>query len=1043
MMAEKSTLGEVRGSRPAGTGKKKKTPAPGKTKKTPPAKAKTSAPGKRKARKRPADRSAAGAKATVLLSPVRGQDEGDMPVVGVGASAGGLEAFTELLKHLPCDTGMVFVFIQHLDPQHKSSLAEILARSTEMAVTEITDAERLQGNHVYIIPPNKDLAILHGVLHLMPRADSSARCMPIDSFFRSLAEDQDGKAIGIVLSGTGSDGALGLRAIKAASGITFVQTPASAKYAGMPLAALEAGHVDFTLPPADIGKELARIGRHPNFLRDLSRQPRVPLFDAPEALQKIFIILRRVCKVDFTHYKLSTIERRISRRMVLHKVESIEHYARYLQETADEVQALFDDMLINVTGFFRDPVLFDVLKQKVFPRLAEGRPAETPIRVWVPGCSTGEEAYSIAIALREFLGEQERQSSIQIFGTDVSSAALETARAAHYSPNIVADVSPERLSRFFSSDESGYQITKTIRDACVFAIQNVTKDPPFSHIDLLSCRNLLIYLGPVLQERTIPTFHFALKPTGYLVLGTAETIGGFSDLFSLFDRKYKIYTKKPSATQLPIGLGPPDFTARPAAAAKKPSQVARPEIDLERRADRIVLAKYGPPGLVVNERMKILHFRGQMGRYLEPASGMANFSLSKMACPALSLELRAAILKAKKAGGPVRREGIRLKCNGRTLEVSVEVIPIDPAEAEEGRFLVLFDEAPAVPPAEKKSAATGKEANPAVPAEAVREAERLRYELASTKETLQMIVEEHESANEELRSVNEEIQSTNEELQSTNEELETAKEELQSTNEELTTVNDELENRNIQLSQAMSDLHNLLNSVNVPVVMLDPDLRIRSFTPRARQVLKLIPADIGRPIGELKLGIQVANLEAQTMDVIENLSTKEEEVQAADGCWYSMQIRPVRTPDQRVVGAVLTLLDITSQRVALQDAQILAEEIVATIREPLVVLDADLRAVSANAAFYKTFQVTAADVHNRLLYELGYRQWDIPGLRKLLEDIIPRHSQFEDFPVEHDFPGIGRKKLLLNARQISRANGERRLILLAIQEVTDDQDTGG
>jgi two-component system CheB/CheR fusion protein len=451
---------------------------------------------------------------------------------------------------------------------------------------------------------------------------------------------------------------------------------------------------------------------------------------------------------------------------------------------------------------------------------------------------------------------------------------------------------------------------------------------------------------------------------------------------------------------------------------------------------------------VVNERMKILQFRGQVGRYLEPASGEATFNLSKMACPALSLELRAAILKAKKAGGPVRREGLKLDRDGRLLEVNVEVIPLDPAEAEEGRFLVLFDEAPAVPlaeknPADTKSAAAGKEANPAEPTEVASEAERLRYELASTKETLQMIVEEHESVNEEFRAANEEIQSSNEELQSTNEELETAKEELQSTNEELTTVNDELENRNIQLSQAMSDLHNLLNSVNVPVVMLDPDLRIRSFTPLAQQVLKLIPADAGRPIGELKLGIQVASLEAQIMDVIENLNTKEQDVQTADGCWYSMRIRPVRTADQRVVGAVLTLLDITAHRVALQDAQVLAEQIVATIREPLLILDAHLRVVSANAAFYKAFQVAAADTENRSLYDLGSRQWDIPGLRTLLEEIIPRHSHFENFPVDQDFRGIGRKKMLLNARQIERANGETRLILLAIEEVADDQDTGG
>lgn len=1037
MAAKKSARAKSAVAGPKPTAKKKKASVPLKKEKGLPAKKKTSTGAKRKATTRSGTRSSAGARAGALAVPGRGGNS--LPVVGVGASAGGLEAFTELLKHLPANTGMAFVFIQHMDPRHKSSLAEILARSTHMSIAEATDGVRLEADQIYVTPPNMEMAVLHGVLHLMPRPESPARHMPIDSFFRSLAEDQGNKAIGVILSGTGSDGALGLGTIKAESGITFAQDQESAKYGGMPSAAVAAGHVDFTLPPAGIAQELALIGRHPHIEGIIVRQADQGI-DAPEALQKIFILLRRASGVDFTYYKQNTVERRISRRMALHKIESIDRYVKYLQETPGEVDALFEDMLINVTGFFRDRELFDVFKQKVFPRIIENKPPDAPIRVWVPGCSTGEEGYSIAIALLEYLGENDLQSPIQFFATDVSDVAIEKAREGRYPENIAADVSPERLRRFFVGSEDGYQISKTIRDMCVFAKHNVVKDPPFSKIDLLSCRNLLIYLGPELQKRVIPAFHYALKPAGCLILGTSETIGGFSDLFSLFEKKYKLYSKKPTAARLPVDFGTTDLAPGPEPVAKRPPPVAWSRLDLQREADRIVLSKYEPGGVVINEQMEILQFRGHTGRYLEAAPGEASFSLLKMGREGLLLDLRASIHKARKENAAVRKEGLRIAHNGQLLEVNIEVIPIGPFESEELHFLILFEEVPAGPPEPKEPrvAKSRKKETGATPAN--REVERLRSELAGTKETLQAIIEEHESSNEELRAANEEIQSSNEELQSTNEELETAKEELQSTNEELTTLNEELENRNLELNQAINDLDNLLNTVNIPIVMLGRDLRIRTFTPLAEKVLKLIPADTGRPISELKLGIQVPDLEQQVLRVIETLNAQEIEVRAEDGCWYSIRIRPYRTSDDKIDGAVMAVVDITERKraeEAVRDAEAYAQSIVATVRQPLVVLDGELRVVSANRAFYENFHVKPRDTENQLIFELGNRQWAIPKLRTLLEEIIPENTEFHDFQVEHDFPEIGYKQLLVNARRIDQEGDRAQLILLAIEEVTD------
>ena len=566
--------------------------------------------------------------------------EQTFPVVGVGASAGGLGAFTKLLKNLPADTGMAFVLVQHLDPKHVSLLPELLARATAMPVVEISDGTRIAPNHVYVMPPNYSLAMLHGVLHLMPRPDEYGKHLPIDDFLRSLADDRHSNAIGVILSGTASDGTLGMKAIKFEGGITFAQSEDSAEYDGMPHSAIAAGHVDFVLTPEEIGKELVRIAHHP-YLRVEETGPRGELVsEGGDNLNKIFVLLRSRTGNDFTYYKHSTIRRRIKRRMVLHQLEKMEDYVKYLQKQPGELDALFQDMLINVTSFFRDPETFEALKQEVFPALVEKCSAEQPLRIWVPGCSTGEEVYSVAIALLEFLGDRASNIPIQIFASDIDDKAIDKARQGIYPESIRDDIAPGRLQRFFVKTPGGYQISKIIRDICVFAVQNVIKDPPFSRLDLICCRNLMIYLGAVLQKKVLHTFHYALRPGRFLMLGTSETIGSFADLFATVDKKSKIYSKK-SVAALP-GY---DFTTLPHAVTMPAADQTRPErtpsaLDLQHEAERLILTTYGPPGVIINQDMQILHFRGQTGPYIEPSPGSASLNLLKMARQDLVMELR-------------------------------------------------------------------------------------------------------------------------------------------------------------------------------------------------------------------------------------------------------------------------------------------------------------------------------------------------------------------------------------------------------------------
>ncbi|HEV8038483.1 MAG TPA: chemotaxis protein CheB [Bryobacteraceae bacterium] len=838
-----------------------------------------------------------------LMAEEPDESEDDIfPIVGIGASAGGLEAFTEMLQTLPANTGMAFVFIQHLDPKHVSLLTELLQRQTSMGVLEATNGLKVEPNRIYVIPKNTHMSLVRGVLTLTPRGMAPLPHMPIDPFLRSLAAEKRSRAIGVILSGNASDGALGMMAIKAAGGITFAQSPESSKHDGMPRSAVGAGCIDFVLAPHEIGKELGRLGHHP-YIAPSQPRPEDDTAAGHESMDRILALLWKATGVDFAQYKPNTLRRRILRRMALRRIDNLDSYAVKLRSDDSELKALYEDILINVTEFFRDPEAFDALKKIVFSSLLSHRESGAPIRIWVPGCSSGEEVYSIAIALLEFLEEKIHDIGIQIFGTDISEVALEKARNGIYSPSIIQDLGAERLRHFFTKSDSNYQISKRVREMCIFAKQNMVKDPPFSRLDLISCRNVLIYLGPALQKRLIPIFHYGLKPNGFLMLGSSETVGGFSDLFAPTDKKSKIYSKLEitgrKALQFPAQDREPEKSE-----SEKPGATWT-EAEVQREADRIVLGKYAPAGVVVDDDLNILQFRGRVGAYLQPFPGMASLSLVKMTSEGLSSELRNAVQKARREDATVRREALRVRAEAGVIELNFEVIPFKLHAGRARRYLILFEETRTQRPA---PAARTPKKRPSM-STLERENVQLREENLATKRYLQTIVEEHESASEELRSANEEIQSSNEELQSTNEELETAKEELQSTNEELNTVNDELQTRNQQIAQAGNDLQNLLSSVNIPIVMLSNDLRIRRFTPVSQRALNLIPSDVGRPISDINLNLELPRLDRLLAEVIETLTPKVMDVKDLSGRTHSLRIRPYRTEDNKIEGVVMVLLD--------------------------------------------------------------------------------------------------------------------------------------
>jgi two-component system CheB/CheR fusion protein len=908
------------------------------------------------------------------------------PIVGIGASAGGLEAIQELLEALGDDPKMAFVVVQHLAPSRASLLRDILGRATRMPVRTAEDGVEVLPDHVYVIPPDRDMTISGGRLRLAKRPEGHERHLPIDHFFRSLAEDCGIKSIGIVLSGTSSDGAAGLQTIKTAGGITFAQEERSAKHPEMPRAAVALGDVDYVLTPMEVARELLRLRDHAYVLRPPKDGDALPSAET-EALEQVFQILRATAGTDFTQYKPTTIRRRILRRMALARMERIEDYLRLLRESRAEVQALYDDVLINVTSFFRDPAAFKALQSRVFPALLRRRTTQQRVRVWVPGCSTGEEVYSIAMCLFEALGDRSVDAQLQIFGTDVSETVVERARAGKYPAAIASDVSADRLRRFFVRTPDGYQVGKALRDACVFAKHDLVKDPPFSKIDLVSCRNVLIYFGAGLQRKAVGLFHYALRPDGFLMLGASENVASSTDLFTLLDKRHRIYAKRAIPSRLYFGPGVDETRAAPPPVEATVARVAEARtLDLQREADRVLMSRYVPAALVVDDNLDILQFRGHTGPYLEPRSGNASLNLLKMTREGLLLDLRAAFQRARRDGVAVRRDKVRMKTEDQVVDVSIEVIPFTSRHTRGRLYLVLFDSAPA---ASGKSTIKGRGRAGSKEARAKRSS-TAEQELAATKDYLQTIIEEQEATNEELMSANEEILSSNEELQSTNEELETAKEELQSSNEELSTVNDELQNRNVELSDVNDDLTNLLAIIHVPMVILDADLRVRRATPAGERMLNLIPADVGRRVTDVRPNVDIPDLEKLVHQVVDSVTPKRLDVRDHQGRWFAMNVRPYKTRTQKIDGVVITWTELDTAPARAASSGSMAA-ILAAVARPAAFLDTALRVEAANAAWREAFPPPSGD---------DPTAWGDPGLTDAIRAVASGGPAVESLRAE-------------------------------------------
>ena len=850
------------------------------------------------------------------------------PIVGIGASAGGLAAFEAFFSGMPVDKdpGMAFVLIQHLAPDHKSLLTELVQRYTRMQAFEVEDGMRVHPNCVYIIPPNRDMAFLNNTLQLLEHSAPRGQRLPIDFFFRSLALVLGQHAIGIVLSGTGSDGTQGVRAIKGEGGMVMAQNPASTEFDGMPRSALATGLVDYELPPAEMPAQLIAYATHAFSHRFQPETPRTPSVES--ALKKIFVLLRSQTGHDFSQYKPSTINRRVERRMAVHQIAAIDNYVSYLQQTPPEVEALFRDLLIGVTNFFRDPEPFQVLEEHIIPRLLDNRPADSVIRVWSAGCSTGEEAYSIAMLLQERMEARKQSYTVQLFATDIDSRAITTARAGLYPASIAADLTPDRLARFFSaeSDGSGYRIHKGIRDMLVFSEHDVIKDPPISKLDMISCRNLMIYLGAELQKKLIPLFHYALKPGGILLLGTSEGVGEFADLFAVVDRKAKLYQRNEDFHRVERGGHRLDLPPVMVLDSLPPPSAIRPALPLKQPmrevAEQALLQQLAPASALVNDKGDILYLHGRTGMYLEPAPGEVGIcNIVKMAREGLRRELKSALRKAVATQDIVRCPGLHVKTNGHFTWVNLTVCPVAAGAAatpgsprsESTMYLVIMEDAPATTAEPvQQTALSSADASTASNAAAEARIAALQQELRNKDEYLQSTHEELESANEELKSSNEEMQSVNEELQSANEELETSKEELQSVNEELGTVNTELQSKVVDLSRINNDMNNLLGGTGIGTVFVDFQLRILRFTPPARAIINLILSDVGRPVSHIVSNlVGYNNLVADVQSVLDTLITKEVIVQTTEGKWHTMRILPYRTLDNVIEGAVITFVDIT------------------------------------------------------------------------------------------------------------------------------------
>lgn len=825
-------------------------------------------------------------------------------IVGMGASAGGLEAFKEFFEAMPDAPGMAFVLVQHLDPTHKSLMVSLLKNYTKMAVTQVKDNTKIVPNHVYIIPPNKDMAILNGKLHLMDPMAARGFRKPIDFFLRSLAEDQTDRAVGIILSGTGTEGTLSLKDIKGKGGLSIVQDPITAKYDGMPRSAIAAGAEDFILPIKEMPDVLLKYAKNRKF--KLEDKP-IPVSTPNELLEKIFILLRNETGCNFSDYKSSTVIRRIEKRMALNQVDKLENYIKYLQKNRDEVIKLFKELLIGVTSFFRDKEAFDALQQNSLPEIIENKQDGDTIRIWVAGCSTGEEAYSIAILFDEAIRKQTKSLKVQIFASDLDEGAINIARQGVYPETISADVSIERLSRYFQGETNSYRIKKEIRDQIIFAEHNLIKDPPFSKLDMVSCRNLLIYLNIEAQRKVFAIFHYALNPKGILFLGNSESLGEYANLFEVMNRKYKIFRFKDVKHSRMPDIGHLFQEPTPLKMANATPQKREWQTSLSGITEKMLLANYAPACAIVNNKGDAVYFSGNTGKYLQPSPGEAKLNIVDMAREGLKIDLRSLLSKGRKTKKIETRKNIKVKTNGNAQLINLSIRPLTETGLDGEYWMFTFEDVAMIP--EKVAEIRAKKT-----IEDTTELHALEQELVATKEYLRSTIEQLEISNEELKSSNEELQSSNEELQSTNEEMETSKEELQSVNEEIVTVNTELQGKIDELAQAYDDMNNLLASTEIGTIFLDSHLNIKRFTPSMAKIINLIQTDISRPVEHLSSNLIYDGIVQDVKTVLNKLTPIHKSVKSNDGIWYQMQIMPYRTSENVIKGVVITFVDITEEK---------------------------------------------------------------------------------------------------------------------------------
>ncbi|OFZ18122.1 MAG: hypothetical protein A2Z20_06140 [Bdellovibrionales bacterium RBG_16_40_8] len=943
-----------------------------------------------------------------------------VPIVGIGASAGGLEAFKELLRNLPIDTGMAFIFVQHLDPTRDSLIHEILSRITKMPVIEVKDGMKVKPNLVYVIPANYNMTYSNRALNLRPRSTNTrGQHMVIDAFFKSLARQHKAKTIGVILSGTANDGTNGLKAIKAQGGLTIAQDPASTSFSGMPNSAIASGAVDLILTPKEVAYKLAQIAKNPHHHHGSKKVTKV---EPGAALNKIFALLQTYTHIDFSNYKHPTIKRRILRQMQLKKSKSIEHYAKFLDKNPDEVSALYTDILINVTEFFRDSDSFKALKDKVFTKLIEHKTLDLPIRIWVPGCSTGEEVYSLAIMWHEFLNEKKINIPIQIFATDISDQVIQRARAGVYSSDVEHTVGKERLNLFFKKVTGGYKINKEIRDICLFSNHDLTKAPPLSKIDLISCRNVLIYFDATLQKRVIPLFHYALNPNGILWLGKAEGPGGFSKLFSVIDKTHKIFAKTniptPMTIRLPLSSRMLDIHAPIYKTSKKIGDSG----DLQKEVIRVSLAKYAPPSVIINADYEILQFQGRIVPYLEPVSGLPSNNLFKMARPELLYGLRAAIQSAMKKNVSARQEGLSFEVDDKRNIVNIEVVPVNPIAPLKRRNFIVFFESVSSLPASKKIKKTGH-------GEYDKRISQLKEDLVANKQSQKLMAEEYE----------------------------VTKEELQSSNEELNTVNDELQNRNSDLIVLSSDLNNILNSIELAIVIIGNNRRIRRFTPKAEKIFNLNSSDIGRHLSDIKPNFELSLNDIAT-EVITSLALIEREIKTQSGHWMRLQIRPYKTIDNKIDGVVITLVDIVDLKEQIRGSQKAQDYLISVaeaVRHPLVILDNNSKLISANRAFWKDFNF----LQNNNIDEDFFANFGLPNdvsqnLRLQVSNALIKNKEITDIEItintqnNNNAQNTEQKKLLISARPIMWQGEmldklqEHKAILISLEDITERNKLG-